>query len=94
MRGREEIEIDFLRAVNQANELNQIANELSQIAKSQMEGAFAMLARSWQGENETQYVAKGQLLTEDILETADDLIKVADNIRVSANFVYQAEKAH
>ena len=94
MRGREEIEIDFLRAVNQANELNQIANELSQIAKAQIEGAFAMLASSWKGENEAQYVAKGQLLTEDILETADDLIKVADNIRVSANFVYQAEKAH
>ncbi|HOO26919.1 MAG TPA: hypothetical protein PLU43_00525 [Lachnospiraceae bacterium] len=92
MKSKEEIEIDFSRAIAQAQELEDIAKELSQIASAHIAGALEMLALNWQGENAKQYADKGKILTKDMFETADDLIKVAKNIRLTAGIVYDAEK--
>ena len=93
MKSKEEIEIDFSRAITQAQELEEIAKELSQIANAHIAGALEMLALSWHGENAERYADKGKVLTNDMFETADDLIKGARNIRDTAGIVYNAEKA-
>ncbi len=92
MKSKEEIEIDFSRAIAQAKELEEIARELSQIANAHIAGALEMLALSWQGENAERYMGKGNVLKQDMFETADDLIKVAKNIRMTSEIVYRAEK--
>lgn len=92
-RSKEEIEIDFARAISQAQELEEIASQLSEIAQAHVEGAILMLEASWKGENAIAFEEKGKMLTGDMYETADDLIKVAKNIRTTADIVYRAEKA-
>ncbi len=92
MRTREEIEADFNRAVSQAQELEEIAGELSRIANTHVANALALLEKSWKGENAALFNSKGKLLTEDMFETADDLIQAARNIRSTADVVYRAEK--
>lgn len=90
---KEEIEIDFSRAICQAQELEEIARQLSDISRAHLEGAMAILEASWKGENSNAFCKKEQILTADMYDTADDLIKVAKNIRNTADIVYRAEKA-
>lgn len=92
-RTKEDIEIDFSRAISQAQELEEIARELSIIANAHIEGAMTMLENSWKGDNAVLMTKNGRILTEDMYDTADDLIKVARNIRNTADIVYRAEKA-
>lgn len=92
-KSKEQIEIEFSKAINQAQELEDIARELSTIANAHIESAITLLEKSWRGENGTCFCTKGRELTAEMFETADDLIKVARNIRNTANIVYKAEKA-
>lgn len=91
-KSKEEIEIEFTRANDQAEELEQIALELSNIAKSDVENAMVMLSGNYRGDNGRLFVAKGKTLTHEIYETADDLLKVAKSIRETADIIYRAEK--
>lgn len=93
MKTKEQIEIDFSRAIGQAQELEEISKELSRVANAHIEGALRMLAECWKGENAAMFAGKSKVLTADMFETADDLIKVASNIRSTADIVYKAEKA-
>ena len=52
-----------------------------------------VLAASWHGDNANYYADKGKNMTADMFETADDLIKVAKSIRMTAGLVYHAERA-
>lgn len=92
-RTKEEIEIDFSRAISQAQELEQIATELSNIANAHLEGAFSMLRNSWKGENQAIFDRKGDVITTEMYDTADDMIRVAKSIRATADIVYRAEKS-
>lgn len=85
--------MDFERAISQARELEEISKELSQVANAHITGALEMLSLNWNGDNAEKYMKSGNLLTGEMLETADDLIKVARNIKATAGIVYNAEKA-
>lgn len=93
MKSKSEIEMDFERAVSQAQELEELSKELSELATEHVKGALRMLMFNWQGDNAELFSLKGKTLTNEMIETADDLIKVAKNIKSTANIVYTAEKA-
>ena len=93
MKSKCEIEMDFSRAVSQAEELETLSKELNKMAVEHIRGALKMLMFSWQGDSADKFFEKGDVLTNEMLETADDLIKVAKNIKTTANIVYNAEKA-
>lgn len=93
MRTKSQIEMDFERAISQARELEELSRELSQMASAHISGALEMLSSNWKGDNADSYVENGNKVTGEMLETADDLIKVAKNIRITADLVYNAEKA-
>lgn len=93
MKSKQEIEMNFSRALSQAEELESLSKELSQMATEHVKGAIKMLMFNWQGDNSKLFVEKGEVLTNEMLETADDLIKVAKNITTTANIVYNAESA-
>lgn len=92
-RSKEDIEIDFARAISQAQELEEIACELSRIATAHVEGALAMLEKNWKGDNAGRFGDKSRVLSTQMLETADDLLKVSRSIKSTADIVYRAEKA-
>lgn len=93
MKSKSEIEMDFSRAMSQAEELEQLSKELNEIATEHVKGALRLLLVNWQGENAELFCEKGEVLTGEMLDTADDLIKIARNIKSTANIVYTAEKA-
>lgn len=92
-RSRQEIEIDFVRAINEAEELEALANNLTQMAIEHDEGAIAMLSKGFKGENGRLFMKKSDGLKSEMLDAADDLIKVAKSIRQTADIVYRAEKS-
>lgn len=92
MKSRRDIEMNFSRAVSQAQELEEISKELSTIASAHMSGALEMLSIYWKGDNSTAFNEKGKILTDEMLNTADDIIKVAKSIRSTAGLIYNAEK--
>ena len=93
MKSKKEIEMNFSKALSQAEELETLSKELSQMATDHIRGAIKMLMFSWQGDNSELFVEKGEILSMEMLDTADDLIKVAKSIAATANIVYNAESA-
>ena len=87
-----EIEMDFSRAISQAQELEKLADSLSRIANGGYESALLVLKNSWRGEAGESIELAGKRTTADIYRTADDLMRVARNIRSTADIVYKAEK--
>ena len=88
-----EIEMDFSRAISQAQELERLAGDLSRIANSGVESALLVLKNSWRGDAGESIELAGKRTTAEIYRTADDLLRVARNIRNTADIVYKAEKS-
>ena len=85
--------MDFTRAMNQAQELECLAYDLSRLANSGVESALLVLKNSWRGDAGGSTELAGKRTIADIYRTADDLMKVANSIRRTADMVYNAEIA-
>lgn len=88
-----EIEMDFLRAMDQAKELDRLADDLSRIANNGVESAFLTLKNNWRGDASESIELAGRDTISEIYRTAEDLADTARNIRTTANIVYRAEKS-
>ena len=88
---RQEIEMDFTRALDQAQELERLAVNLSKIANSGVEPSLLVLKNSWRGSASQSMNLEGNRAMNDMFRIADDLLQVAKNIRTTADIVYNAE---
>lgn len=86
-----EIEMDYTRATEQAQELEHLADDLSRIANSGIESALLVLKNCWRGDAGESMELAGRKTTADIYRTADNLMRVAKSIRLTADLVYRAE---
>ncbi|MCR5267708.1 MAG: hypothetical protein K6E16_04260 [Lachnospiraceae bacterium] len=93
MSNRDRIEIDFAKAMERADELEAMAGELYELAKGDVSTTFAILARSFCGENGRSFLEKGKHMGPELFAMAEQLRKTAGNIRFSAELIYRAEKA-
>ena len=93
MRTKSEIEMNFSRALAQAEELETLSKELNEMATEHIRGAIRLLMLNWKGDTAELYSDSGGQLTHEMLDTADDLIKVAKSIATTADIVYTAETA-
>lgn len=89
---KEEIEIEFCKANDQAAELEKIAEELSNIANTDVNNALSIISESFQGENGKNFFAKGKAIPGDIFDAAQELLKIAKTIRETSDIIYRAEK--
>lgn len=92
-RSKQEIEIDFSRAVSQAQEIENMANELGAIANSNMDDSMAVLKKCFKGEAGNAMADIGGEIGMGLLRAADDLLSVARNIRQTSKIIYNAEIA-
>ena len=90
-RSKEEIEIDFNRAVDQAQEIEDMATELGLIANSNMDDSMILLQKCFAGTNVAALTNIGGEIGMSLLRAADDLLKVARNIRQTSKIIYNAE---
>lgn len=87
----DQINLDYARAVSQAEELEQIAGEIGTLMDDSYDACMGAVRNSWKGENADRCFGKGQQLKMQVLTTEADLRKAAAAIRSIAKSVRDAE---
>lgn len=85
------ISIDFESAQRKASELEEIAAELNRLVKGEYQQILQELSINWKGESADAYHQKAELLQEQFMRTVYDINTVANNIRNTAQKIYNAE---
>lgn len=85
------IEFDFRQAINRAEELEEISDNLKKLADEELEASLQSLSIAWKGEAASAYLVKGSRLKDKILKSSKDLKKTAATIRNVAKRTYDAE---
>ncbi len=93
MSTREKIEIDFAKAMERSEELKGIAEELLKLGRSEIPETFRTLSGGFGGENGEAFIKKGENLAPSILESAQLILRTAENIRFTAELIYRAERS-
>lgn len=93
MKSSSTIAMDFQKAKKQAEQLEEIAREMRQLANNDLEGSLQCLSEAWRGEAAELYCRKGEALREKILDSASKLEQQAGVIRSTAKRTYDAEMA-
>lgn len=88
----DKIEIDFSKALKQADELDAIANRIRRISQNNINTTLHNISQNWQSDNSGSFYMKGTQLAGNITETANQLSMIAQNIRNIARRTYEAEK--
>lgn len=91
MASRYQIQMDFQKATQKAGELDQIADNLSKLAGTDLSNTLNSLNNDWKGDNATAYLKKGYGLKERMDSTVKDLRATAGTIRSIAKNIYDAE---
>ena len=87
------LKINFEKALKQEEELENIAKEIENVAKVDLEDSFNSISRNWTGENSNNYIKKGAKVKEDIKKTAKNLKETAEAIREIVRRDKEAEEA-
>lgn len=91
MATRERIELNFRKALAQADSLDEAAEQLENLSRKKFQTNLDNLSASWKGDGASLYMAKGNWLQEQIDGVAKELHAAAAGIRTTANRMYQAE---
>ena len=91
LKTRKEIEIDFIQACDQSQELIDISTSLYKIARSDMAQTIVLMRNGWKGENADGLYDKTEKLRDQLLNNAQDLVKIANHIHHTADIIYRAE---
>lgn len=86
------IEMDFRNAIRQADELEQVAQNLHMLADGEIQACLSKVAANWKGENAAAFCKKGAIVGNQIKNSASDLKNAAETMRKIAHNLYEAEK--
>lgn len=84
------IEMDFRKAKEQADKLDEIASRLKAVS-GDFQGTLDSLQRNWTGDNASKYIGKGNILYSDMGVTSNEVRTVAKTIRQIAENTYNTE---
>ena len=91
MASRAEIRFHFQQALNQADKLESIADNLEGRAGNKLSSSISDLSGAWRGSNAKQFLRKEDALADDIRRSANQLRDIAGDIKRIAKIVYNAE---
>lgn len=91
MATRASIEFDFRQAMNEADRIDEIANNLGNLARVKFNGTMQNLVTNWKGDSASLYLRKGENLEENMNKTSGELHSIASDIRAVARRLYEAE---
>jgi len=91
MKTSAQIKMNYREAMQQARDLDTLAGKIRTTANQKVEQSMQLLSSGWKGNNATAYLRKYSELKRQILESADELNSIADDIRRTAQIVYNAE---
>lgn len=91
MASRYQIQMDFNRASQKANELDSIADDMSRLSGTDLQNTLNSLGNDWKGDNANAYIQKGFALKENMDKTVTSIRNTASTIRQIAKNIYDAE---
>lgn len=83
--------MNYREAMQQARDLDTLAGRIRSTANQKVEESMQLLSSGWKGNNATEFLRKYSELKRQILESAEELRSIADDIRRAARIVYNAE---
>lgn len=93
MNTKEFIELNYSKALGQADRLEQAAEKLNMVSQQQFQDTIQNLSADWTGTGASSYIAKGNRLVSDMNATAREIHRAAEDLRVMAKRLYDAEMA-
>lgn len=88
-----EIYFNYNKAIEQANQLDDIARRLSNAAGQDVEKILNDVNNAWKSDSTAEYIKKGQKVETDMRTTANNIKNIASTIRTIAKRVLDAEVA-
>lgn len=85
------IQINFGNTIRQAERLEILAGELKNLANDDVGNSMRDISANWSGEVAGNYLKKGELLKDEMVLSAEHLLKTAGKIRKIAQNIYKAE---
>lgn len=85
------IQMEFGKAEEQANRLEQIAKDLGRTANDMLGNTLSNIGSSWKSSNSLDYLKKGRKVQEDLKKREKELKDTASAIRKIARVTYEAE---
>lgn len=85
------IAFNYEKAIKQADELLDIAKDVRKVAKDKMEPSIQTIDKNWDGDSSKKFVTKSNQLKEKVVDSADDIQKIAGAIKEMAKKIYDAE---
>lgn len=86
------IYIEYVRAIQSAERLKQIASDIRSLSQNSMENTLANLRKAWQSDTSPAYCAKLMQVQGEIAELAGQLQKVAELMASTAEAMRKAEE--
>lgn len=86
-----EIYFNYNRAVQQADQLDNVATKLQNAANRDMEDILNNISKAWKSDSAPQYIKKGNKVEGDMLTSAHNLERIASAIRTIAERVRDSE---
>lgn len=86
------IRFNYNKAIQQAKRLEELANQLNNLAKDNVASTLSDLSRNWNGDSASQFLSKGHKAQNDIVKTAKQLSETAAAIRRAAKRMRDAEE--
>jgi WXG100 family type VII secretion target len=83
---------NYERALRQAGQMDEAANEMENLANQKLRGAADHIAAVWQGAAATDYLRYCERIRNDIRVKADSLKETAERIRKAARILKEAEE--
>ena len=91
MKSSAQIKMNFAKAREDAARVDQIAATMRNLSRGKLESSMNNLSGTWTGNNSRQFLKKERQLQTDIEQTVRSLNDIADDIRIVAQRVYEAE---
>ena len=85
------INFNYQKAMRQAAQLEDLANQLKRIANSDVDSALDQVAGSWKGDSANIFLQKGNKAKNDLIQSAKQLQNTANAIRSAARALRAAE---
>lgn len=86
-----EIYFNYNKAMEQANQLDDIAKRLDNAASKDMETILNDVNNAWKSDSAPAYIKKGQKVETDMHTTANNIKSIASAIRTIAKRILEAE---
>ena len=87
----DKIKMNFQKAIKYAEDLENLAVRLDNVAKVQMEDSLDRARGAWKGTNADLFIGKTRQIQDDLKILADKVRKEANGIRTKAQEVYDTE---